>query len=96
MPYLQVHIKSRGRVVSSFLRCIRKVLGPKLGPETGYPESGFSWFSSVPPSEFLDSTLKLGHNSFLPNPNSSSFIYHRRYIVYLLKMRRKINYRQTE
>jgi hypothetical protein len=28
----------------------------------------FSWFSSAPPCEFWDCTLKLGHNHFLPNP----------------------------
>jgi len=26
------------------------------------------WFSSVPPGKFWDSTLKLGHDRFLPNP----------------------------
>jgi len=54
------------------------------------------WFSSVPPGEYRDSTLKLGHDRFLPNPFQFIIIhlssYHRRYIVYLLKKRRKINY----
>jgi len=26
------------------------------------------WFSSVPPGECRSSTLKLGHDRFLPNP----------------------------
>jgi hypothetical protein len=30
---------------------IREVPGSNLGPETGYPESGRSWFSSIPPDE---------------------------------------------
>jgi hypothetical protein len=28
----------------------------------------FSWFASFPPDECWDSTLKLGHDRFLPNP----------------------------
>jgi hypothetical protein len=27
---------------------VQKALGSNLGPETGYPDRGFSWFSSVP------------------------------------------------
>jgi hypothetical protein len=30
--------------------------GPSLGLESGYPDGGFSWFSSVPPGELKDST----------------------------------------
>jgi hypothetical protein len=47
---------------------IREVPSSNLGPENGYPDSGFSWFSSVPPDECLDITLKLGYDRFLPNP----------------------------
>jgi hypothetical protein len=28
----------------------------------------FSWFYSVPPGDFRDITLKLGHDRYLPNP----------------------------
>jgi hypothetical protein len=47
---------------------IREAPGSSLGSESGYPDGGFSWFSSVPPGEFKDSTLVLGHDRFLPNP----------------------------
>jgi hypothetical protein len=33
------------------------ILGWHLGPETGYPDWGFSWFSLVPPVKCRDSTL---------------------------------------
>jgi hypothetical protein len=39
------------------LLCIREVPGSNLGPETGYPDWDFSWFFSVPPEKFRDSTL---------------------------------------
>jgi hypothetical protein len=42
--------------------------GFNLGLETGYHERGFSWFFSVPPGEYRNNILKLGHDSFLPNP----------------------------
>jgi hypothetical protein len=47
---------------------IQKLQGSNLGPETSYPDWGFSWYSSVPSGEFRDSTLKLGHDHFLQNP----------------------------
>jgi hypothetical protein len=47
---------------------IREAPGSSLGSESGYPDGGFSWLSSVPPGEFKDSTLVLGHDRFLPNP----------------------------
>jgi hypothetical protein len=47
-----------------------------------------------------NSTLKLGHDGFLPNPFQFIIIhislYHRRYVVWLLKELRKINYRTTK
>jgi hypothetical protein len=49
-------------------RSIRKVLGSNLGPENGHPDWGFSRFFSVLLGECRDCTLKLGHDSFLPNP----------------------------
>jgi hypothetical protein len=52
-------------------RMLRGVLQPnrdELVPATGYPDGGFSWFSSVPPGECWDRILKLGHKHFLPNP----------------------------
>jgi hypothetical protein len=36
---------------------IREVPGSNLGPETDYPDWGFSWFSSVFPGKCRDSTL---------------------------------------
>jgi len=43
----------------------------------------FSWFSTVPPRECRDSTLKLGHDRFVPNP--FQFIirlsYHRHLVI---------------
>jgi hypothetical protein len=81
-----------GEISVTTKRNIRYVPGSKLGP--AYPYSG--WFSSVPPGEFRNSTLKLGHDRFIPNP--FQFItfhlspYYRRYIAYLLNKRRKMNY----
>jgi hypothetical protein len=40
----------------TFLLCILEVLGSNLDLETGYPDSGFSWFPSVPPVQFWDGT----------------------------------------
>jgi hypothetical protein len=39
--------------------------GSNLGLETGHPDSGYSWFSSLHPGETRDSTLKLGHDLFI-------------------------------
>jgi hypothetical protein len=47
---------------------IREAPGSSLGSESGYPDGGFSWLSSVSRGEFKDSTLVLGHDRFLPNP----------------------------
>jgi hypothetical protein len=47
---------------------IREVPGSNLGPDTGYPDWGFSWFSSVLPGICWDNTLKLDHDRFLPHP----------------------------
>jgi hypothetical protein len=38
-------------------RRIREVPGSNLGPETGYPDCVFSWFSSNPPGKYLDITI---------------------------------------
>jgi hypothetical protein len=46
-------------VCLAFLFYIQEVSGSSLGPETGYPGWGFSWFSSVSPGKFWDSTLNL-------------------------------------
>jgi hypothetical protein len=43
----------------AFLFRIREVLGSNIGLETGYPDWGFSWFSSVPPGKCLANTLNL-------------------------------------
>jgi hypothetical protein len=58
---------------------IREVPGSNPGTETGYPDEGFSWLSSVPPGKFQDSNFKLVHDRFLPHPlqfiiHISSFI----------------------
>jgi hypothetical protein len=69
----------------------------KSGPRDRLPWLRFSWFSSVPPGEFQDSTLKSGQTASFQILSNSSFTYHpiiRRYIV-LLKKCRKINYRHT-
>jgi hypothetical protein len=47
---------------------MRQVPGSYLGPDTGYPDGGFTWFSLVRLGECQDSTYKLGHNRFLSNP----------------------------
>jgi hypothetical protein len=47
---------------------IREVPRLILAPKTGYLDLGLLWSSSVPPGECRDSTLKLGHDRFLPNP----------------------------
>jgi hypothetical protein len=54
------------------------------------------WFFSVTLGEGRDSTLKLGHDHFVPNPFQFIIIdlssYHRHYMVWILKKRHKINY----
>jgi hypothetical protein len=52
-----------------------EVPGLNLGPETSHLDRVFSWFSSVPPGKYRDSFLKLGHDSFLPNPFQLSFTF---------------------
>jgi hypothetical protein len=47
---------------------IREVSDLNLGPETGYLDWGFSWFSSVRPHKCRYSTSKLGHCRFHPHP----------------------------
>jgi hypothetical protein len=46
---------------------IREGTGSNFDLETGYPDLGFSWFSSVPPCECRDNTLKLCEVRFLPS-----------------------------
>jgi hypothetical protein len=71
---------------------IRKFTSYILTAVTAYPDWGFSWFSSVLPGKCRDSTLKLGHDHFLPNHFQFIIIqlssYHRHYTVWLLKKRR--------
>jgi hypothetical protein len=55
-----------------------------LAIANGYPDWGFLWISSIPPGEYRDSTLNLGHDRFLRNPFQFIVIhlsYHRRYTV---------------
>jgi hypothetical protein len=60
----------RPNVVVEWLTSLRiwKVPESNLGPENGYPEWGFSWFSLVSAGKCQDSSLKLGHYQVLPNP----------------------------
>jgi hypothetical protein len=63
---------------------IRKVSGKDLGPESGYPELGFLLYSSVPPSEWRDSTVQLGRTAFFQILSNSPFTYYpfiRRYKI---------------
>jgi hypothetical protein len=55
---------------------IREFLASNLSPEIGYSDLVFLWFSSVPPGKCWDSTLRVGHDRFLPQPSNSSFTYH--------------------
>jgi hypothetical protein len=52
----------------TLLLCIREVSDSNIGPETSYPDRGFSWFPAVPPGECRKRALKLGHDCFLPHP----------------------------
>jgi hypothetical protein len=56
---------------------IRGLLGSDLSRDTGYPERGFSWFSSDTPSECLGTT-KIKPRSF-PSNLSVVIILHARY-----------------
>jgi hypothetical protein len=47
---------------------IREFPGSNLVTESGSTDRGFSWFSSYPPGEWWNSTLKWGHGRFLLNP----------------------------
>jgi hypothetical protein len=49
---------------------IREIPSSNLGPKTGYPSWGFSWFSSAPPGQYLE----FGHVRFLPYP--TQFVVH--------------------
>jgi hypothetical protein len=61
------------------------VPGSNLCPGDRLSSLRFLWFSSVPPGYCRDSTLKLGHDRFLPDIFKFIIIhlslYHRRYIV---------------
>jgi hypothetical protein len=46
---------------------IRKALDSNLGPETSYCDWESSWFSSASSGKCRKSTLKLGHDRFLPH-----------------------------
>jgi hypothetical protein len=98
-----IHVVKRQYLLTliSTKRC--RVINPPasysgvLGSEIGYPDWGFPWFSSVPPGEYLDITLKLGHMHFF----SSLFqvtvhlsLFHSMLCsLQLLKKGRGINYR---
>jgi hypothetical protein len=80
---------------------IREFPGSNFGPETGYPDWRFSWFSSVPSGKCCDSTLKLGHDSFLPRPFKYTIYvgpYHPfiRLYINLITEKASLNKQQTE
>jgi hypothetical protein len=52
-----------------------EVTGSNIGPETGYTDWEFSWFSSFPPGKLPGSILQFGCDRFLPSTFQSSFIY---------------------
>jgi hypothetical protein len=65
--YWSAHIPNVVVEWFTLLLRVQEVPGSNLDPETGYPDWGFSWFSSVHAGECRGSTLKLGHDRFLPN-----------------------------
>jgi hypothetical protein len=55
---------------------IREVPGSNTGTGDRKSSLSFSCFFSVPPVKFRESTLKLGHDRFLPNPLQFIITYH--------------------
>jgi hypothetical protein len=79
---------------------VQEVPGSNLGPGDWLSWLSFFVVFSVTPGECRDSTLKLGDDSFLPNPFQFIIIihlspYYLRCILLLLTKRRKINYQPT-
>jgi hypothetical protein len=52
----------------TLLVCIQEAPGSNLGSETSYPDLNIFMVFLSPPDEYLDITLKLSHDYFLPNP----------------------------
>jgi hypothetical protein len=80
-------IELRGRAVNISISYSRG-LGFKCRSGGGYPEV-LRGFSQSPPGKCRDSTLKLGHDRFLPNFFHPSFAYHpfiRRYTAEVPKL----------
>jgi hypothetical protein len=72
----------------TFLLHILEVPGSNLSQETGYPDWGFSWFSSVLPGNCRDSTLNQARTAFFHILSIWSFTYHpfiRCYIIWVTK-----------
>jgi hypothetical protein len=63
-PYNQT--ERRGRVVSTPVS-YSNAPGSNIGQERGYPDWSSPWFSSAPPCECWDSTIRLCYDRFLPN-----------------------------
>jgi hypothetical protein len=59
--------KARNATVWALLLRTREFPSSNFGVEAGYPDWKILWFSSVPPGECHNSTLKWGHDRFLPN-----------------------------
>jgi hypothetical protein len=55
---------------------IQEALGSNLGWETGYPDSDFSWFFTVPPGKYEDSALNYAMTTSFHILSNSSFTYH--------------------
>jgi hypothetical protein len=60
----------------TFLLRTREVPGSNLGPETGYPDWGISWLSSVPPGKCRNSPVNSPTTSSVHIVFSSSFTCH--------------------
>jgi hypothetical protein len=71
---LKCATKHRGRVVNT-PASYSEVPGLNLCPSYQLSWLKFLWFSSIPPDECMDSTLKLGHDRFLPNPFQFNIIH---------------------
>jgi hypothetical protein len=67
----------------------RKVLGSSLCLETGYPDSGFSWFSSVPPGKFQVCILNQAMTASFHILSISSFIYYPFIWSYIVRVTEK-------
>jgi len=77
--YLSTYLTNVGAegnsVAATFYTITREVPVSNTGHDTGYPDRELSWFFSVTPGKFLDSTLTRPR----PFPSKSFSIYHSTY-----------------